>query len=161
MAEINDKYDHIGEFCQGVAIVVKDNLYGAVLTGGYEIIPPTYDYISPFREGYAQAIRKGECRILDLSGRECKRYNDKFIAIPSKYDEVREFNDGYAGKVYPDGAGVLPSSCCDRYRQKRTGWTDRKYIFPYPVESCPCYQWPPSCGVGKERQGRCHYHNHQ
>ena len=96
MAEIIDKYDHIGEFYQGVAIVVKDNLYGAVLTGGYEIVPPIYDYISPFKDGYAQAIRKGECRILDLSGRECKRYNDKFIAIPSKYDEVREFNDGYA-----------------------------------------------------------------
>lgn len=96
MVEIIDKYDHIGEFYQGVAIVVKDNLYGAVLTGGYEIVPPTYDYITPFRDGYAQAIRKGECRILDLSGRECKRYNDKFIAIPSKYDEVREFNDGYA-----------------------------------------------------------------
>ena len=96
MVEIIDKYDHIGEFYQGVAIVVKDNLYGAVLTGGYEIVPPTYDYISPFRDGYAQAIRKGECRILDLSGRECKRYNDKLIAIPSKYDEVREFKDGYA-----------------------------------------------------------------
>ena len=96
MVEIIDKYDHIGEFYQGVAIVVKDNLYGAVLTGGYEIVPPTYDYITPFRDGYAQAIRKGECRILDLSGRECKRYNDKLIAIPSKYDEVREFKDGYA-----------------------------------------------------------------
>ena len=96
MAEIIDKYDHIGEFYQGVAIVVKDKLYGAVLTGGYEIVPPIYDYISPFKDGYAQAIRKGECRILDLSGRECKRYNDKLIAIPSKYDEVREFKDGYA-----------------------------------------------------------------
>lgn len=61
-----------------------------------KLYPPTYDYISPFRDGYAQAIRKGECRILDLSGRECKRYNDKLIAIPSKYDEVREFKDGYA-----------------------------------------------------------------
>lgn len=96
MAEIINKYDHIGEFYQGVAIVVKDNLYGAVLTGGYEIVPPIYDYISPFKDGYAQAIRKGECRILDLSGRECKRYNDKLIAIPSKYDEVRDFKDGYA-----------------------------------------------------------------
>ena len=96
MAAIIDKYDHIGEFYQGVAIVVKDNLYGAVLTGGYEIVPPTYDYISPFRDGYAQAIRNGECRILDLSGRECKRYDDKWISILSKYDEVREFKDGYA-----------------------------------------------------------------
>ena len=90
------KYDHISEFHQGVAIVVKDDKYGAILVGGHEIISPSYDYISSFNEGYAQAIRKGECRILDLSGRECKRYSDKLIAIPSKYDEVREFKDGYA-----------------------------------------------------------------
>lgn len=96
MDNIKDKYDYIGEFHQGVAIVVKDSLYGAILMGGYEIILPIYDYISPFKDGYAQAIRKGECRILDLSGRECERYNEKLIATPSKYDEVREFKDGYA-----------------------------------------------------------------
>ena len=90
------KYDHISEFHQGVAIVVKDDKYGAILVGGHEIIAPSYDYISSFNDGYAQAIRKGECRILDLSGRECKRYGNKLIAIPSKYDEVREFKDGYA-----------------------------------------------------------------
>lgn len=96
MDNIKDKYDYIGEFHQGVAIVVKDDKYGAILVGGHEIIAPSYDYISSFNDGYAQAIRKGECRILDLSGRECKRYGNKLIAIPSKYDEVREFNDGYA-----------------------------------------------------------------
>ena len=96
MNDIKDKYDYIGEFHQGVAIVVKDDKYGAVLVGGHEIIPTTYDYISTFKDGYAQAIRKGECRTLDLSGRECKRYNDKLIGISSKYDEIREFKDGYA-----------------------------------------------------------------
>ncbi len=96
MNDIKDKYDYIGEFHQGVAIVVKDSFYGAILMGGHEIIAPSYDYISPFKEGYAQAIRKGECKILDLSGRECVRYNDKFIAIPPKYDSVRDFKNGYA-----------------------------------------------------------------
>ena len=74
MNDIKDKYDYIGNFHQGVAIVVKDSFYGAILMGGHEIIAPSYDYISPFKEGYAQAIRKGECKILDLSGRECKQY---------------------------------------------------------------------------------------
>ena len=96
MDNIKDKYDFIGEFHQGVAIVVKDDKYGAILVGGHEIISPTYDYISTFKDGYAQAIRKGECKILDLSGRECKKYNESLIAIPSKYDSVRDFNDGYA-----------------------------------------------------------------
>ena len=96
MNDIKDKYDYIGEFHQGVAIVVKESLYGAILMGGHEIIAPKYDYISTFKDGYAQAIRKGECKILDLSGRECKKYNESLIAIPSKYDSVRDFNDGYA-----------------------------------------------------------------
>lgn len=96
MNELNNKYDYIGEFHQGVAIVVKDDKYGAILMGGHEIIAPAYDYISPFKDGYAQAIKKGDCKILDLSGRECKRYNNRWIVIPSKYDYVREFNDGYA-----------------------------------------------------------------
>ena len=47
-----NNYDFVGEFNQGVAIVIKDNLYGAVTIGGYEIIPPIYDYISPFNDGY-------------------------------------------------------------------------------------------------------------
>ena len=76
MNELKNRYDYIGEFYQGVAIVVKNNLYGAILMGGHEIIPPTYDYISAFKDGYAHAIKKGECKILDLSGRECKKYND-------------------------------------------------------------------------------------
>lgn len=91
-----ETYDSIGEFIQGVAIVVKDDKYGAILMGGHEIIAPEYDYISSFRDGYAQAIRKGETKILDLSGRECKEYKGKMIAIPSKYDVVRDFKDGFA-----------------------------------------------------------------
>lgn len=96
MNDLSDKYDFIGEFHQGVAIVVKDAQYGAILMGGNEVIPPSYDYISIFNEGYAQAIRKGECVLLDLSGRECKLYEGKQIAIPAKYDFVRDFKNGYA-----------------------------------------------------------------
>lgn len=40
MDNIKDKYDYIGEFHQGVAIVVKESLYGAILMGGHEIIVP-------------------------------------------------------------------------------------------------------------------------
>ena len=108
---IKEKYDYIGEFYQGVAIVVKDDKYGAILVGGHEIIPPTYDYISTFKDGYAQTIRKGECKILDLSGRECKKYNDKIIPIPPKYDSVRDFKNGYACVSLNGKWGVIDTEC--------------------------------------------------
>ena len=96
MDSIKDKYDYIGEYHQGVAIVVKDDKYGAILVGGHEIISPTYDYISAFKDGYAKAFLKGVFKILNLAGQECKIYNDKLIVIPAKYDSVRDFKNGYA-----------------------------------------------------------------
>lgn len=115
MDNIKDKYDYIGDFNQGVAIVVKNNLYGAVLMGGNEIIAPSYDYISPFKDGYAQAIRKGECKILDLSGRECKQYEGKLIAIPAKYDSVRDFKNGYACVQINGKWGAIDVNCNEIY----------------------------------------------
>ena len=38
MAEINDKYDHIGEFYQGVAIVIKNDKYGAITTDAINFV---------------------------------------------------------------------------------------------------------------------------
>ena len=96
MDNIKDKYDYIGEFHQGVAIVVKNDLYGAILMGGHEIISPTYDYISTFKDGYAQAIRKGECVTINLSGRKCVCCENKIIEIGEAYDEVRNFYNGLA-----------------------------------------------------------------
>lgn len=112
---MNDKYDYISDFNQGVAIVVKNNLYGVILMGGNEIIAPSYDYISPFKDGYAQAIRKGECKILDLSGRECKQYEGKLIAIPAKYDSVRDFKNGYACVQLNGKWGAIDVDCNEIY----------------------------------------------
>mgnify|MGYP002170461454 CR=1 FL=1 len=98
-----NNYDFVGEFNQGVAIVIKDNLYGAVTIGGYEIIPPIYDYISPFNDGYAEAIQKGECKTLDLSGKEFKNTvpeqkkdikNKSLFATTEKYDSIERLNNG-------------------------------------------------------------------
>lgn len=59
---IKDKYDYIGDFNQGVAIVVKNNLYGVILMGGYEIIAPSYDYISPLRKAMHKLFVKVNAR---------------------------------------------------------------------------------------------------
>lgn len=112
---MTDRYDYVGDFNQGVAIVVKDDLYGVILMGGNEIIAPSYDYISPFKDGYAQAIRKGECKILDLSGRECKHYEGKLIAIPAKYDSVRDFKNGYACVQLNGKWGAIDVNCNEIY----------------------------------------------
>ena len=107
MDSIKDKYDYIGEFHQGVAIVVKDSFYGAILMGGHEIIAPSYDYISAFKDGYAQAIRKGECITINLSGRKCVCCENKIIEIGEAYDEVRNFYNGLACVRQKDKWGVI------------------------------------------------------
>ena len=111
MDNITEKYDYIGEFNQGIAIVVKNNLYGAILVGGHEIIAPAYDYISPFKDGYAKAFLKGHFKILNLVGQECKIYKDKLIVIPTKYDSVRDFKNGYACVELNKKWGVIDTDC--------------------------------------------------
>ena len=107
MNDIKDKYDYVGEFHQGIAIVVKNEKYGAILMGGYEIIAPTYDYISTFTDGYAQAIRNGECITINLSGRNCISCETQIIEIGEKYDEVGKFYNGLACVRKQDKWGVI------------------------------------------------------
>lgn len=76
--EIEDstKYDYVYQSLNGISIVVKDGLYGAVLLGGKEIIPPKYHFISPFKNGIAYAIKEDEIVNINLSGIE---YVNKII----------------------------------------------------------------------------------
>lgn len=101
------KYDYIGEFHEGVAIVVKDSLYGAILMGGHEIIAPAYDYISSFKNGYAQAIKNGVCITINLSGNESASSGNKVIEVPKIYDEVRDYYNGVACVRKQDRWGVI------------------------------------------------------
>ncbi len=50
-----DKIEVISEYKQGVAIVKKNNLFGAIRVGGKEIIKPIYEKLSDFDCGYAKA----------------------------------------------------------------------------------------------------------
>ena len=111
------KYDFIGEFHQGVAIVVKNGKYGAILQGGHEIIGPSYDYISPFKEGYADAIKNGIYFVLNLSGNMCVKDGSDYIEIPNKYQQARDFKDGLCcvchdekwGAIDKNGHEVIPT----------------------------------------------------
>ena len=101
------KYDFIGEFHQGVAIVVKNGKYGAILQGGHEIIGPSYDYISPFKEGYADAIKNGIYFVLNLSGNMCVKDGSDYIEIPSRYQQARDFKDGLCCVCHDDKWGAI------------------------------------------------------
>lgn len=117
MATIDNKYDWIGDYHQGVAIVVKKGKYGAILQGGYEIINPSYDYISPFRDGYADAIKSGFVFVLNLSGNMCVKDGTDYIEIPNKYQQARDFKDGLCcvchdekwGAIDKNGHEVIPT----------------------------------------------------
>ena len=111
------KYDFIGEFHQGVAIVVKNGKYGAILQGGHEIIDPSYDYISSFKDGYADAIKNGIFFILNLSGNMCVKDGIDYMEIPRKYQQARDFKDGLCcvcrsekwGAIDKNGHEIIPT----------------------------------------------------
>ena len=98
---MND-YDYIGEFNQGIAIVIKNEKFGAMVMGGKEIIPPTFQYIAPFDNGFADAIKNDKFVKINMSGNICIEDDGELIAIPEQYDEVKEFHEGIAS-VCKDG----------------------------------------------------------
>ncbi len=88
------KYDIVGEFNQGIAIVVKNGKYGAIMVGGKEIVPPIYDALTEFTDGLAKVEYKGEERIVNLSGQIQVKRDDGLIFIPEIYDWGRDFRGG-------------------------------------------------------------------
>ena len=88
--------DSIGAYHQGVAIFKSGDKYGVMLTGGNVLLHPKYDYITPFNNGYAQAIRNGLCVVIDFSGKEYKTFGETLVPLLAEYDMVRDFHDGLA-----------------------------------------------------------------
>ena len=109
MAEINNKYDHIGEFYQGVAIVIKNDKYGAIMIGGKEIVPPIYEELSEFKDGYAVAKWNSEERIVNLSGQIRVSKDDKEIYLPEEYDWGFDFIEDICVVVKNDKYGIIDS----------------------------------------------------
>lgn len=109
MNNISDRYDQINDFINGVATVIKDNLYGVIVYGGLEIIPPSYEYIGPFNSGIAVAIKNGQCVYIDLSENFYAKNGTEYVKLESidKYDEVRDFHFGLACVRVEDKWGVI------------------------------------------------------
>lgn len=93
------KYDDVGDFHNGRAMVVSNNKYGYIDKRGNEIIPCTFDYDMEattdhdFHEGLARIERDGKSGFIDVNGN---------VVIPLVYDGADDFSEGLAW-VYSNG----------------------------------------------------------
>ena len=74
------------DFCEGLAPVLKDGLWGFVNTEGVEVIPCQYKSVKYFKGGYSPVIKE-LCGIIDKQGNEI---------IPCQYEGVYNFKGDYA-----------------------------------------------------------------
>jgi hypothetical protein len=74
------------DFCEGLAPVLKDGLWGFVNTEGGEVIPCQYKAVKYFKGGYSPVIKE-LCGIIDKQGNEI---------IPCQYEGVYNFRGDYA-----------------------------------------------------------------
>jgi hypothetical protein len=95
---LSARYDEIADFSEGMAIVKKNNLYGAINLNGQEIIKPSFDMISDYQEGLAVFLRNGKYGFLDKQG---------FVAVAPLYDWVAPFAGGQARAQLNKMFGVI------------------------------------------------------
>ena len=100
-------YDETPIFKQGIAIVRSYGKFGAIMVGGKEIVPPIYDGLSEFKDGYAIAKWNDEERVVNLSGQICVSKDDKKIFLPEEYDWGYDFVENVCVVVKNDKYGII------------------------------------------------------
>jgi hypothetical protein len=95
---LSARYDDIAEFSEGMAIVKKNNQFGAINLTGQEIVKPQYDMISDFSEGLAVFLKNGKYGFIDRQG---------FAVIAPIYDWVSSFKNGQCRAQFNKLFGVL------------------------------------------------------
>lgn len=86
--ELSAKYDKIGKFEKGVAIVRKNDMVGVINSEGKEIIKPEYDKISAFgNDGIAYTHKKDLVGLITREGR---------VIVDNSYDYIGHFKSGNA-----------------------------------------------------------------
>jgi len=95
---LSAKYDDMADFSEGLAIVKKNNLFGAINLNGQEIIKPSFDLISDYAEGMAVFLKNGKYGFLDKQG---------FVAIAPMYEWVSSFKNGQARAQFNKSFGVI------------------------------------------------------
>lgn len=100
-------YDESPIFKHGIAIVRRNGKFGAVMVGGKEIVPPIYDDLSEFKNGYAVAKWNNEERIINLSGQIRVLKGNKEIFLPEEYDWGFDFIEDICVVVKNDKYGII------------------------------------------------------
>ncbi len=93
-AEITKRYDKVGNYKEGRAVVVDEvwpewqNRYGVVDEEGNIIIPVEYSYIYDYCEGMTSAnLNRGKNAYFDIEGNKVTSF---------RYDTTRDFHEGVA-----------------------------------------------------------------
>ena len=100
-------YDESPIFKQGIAIVRRYGKFGAVMVGGKEIVPPIYDDLSEFKDGFAVAKWNNEERVVNLSGQVQVFKDNKEIFLPEEYDWGFDFIEDICVVVKDDKYGII------------------------------------------------------
>ena len=89
LAKVLSNYDNVGDFHDGLAMVVKDGKVGYINKYGEEIVPCKYDDsgVTNFSEGFATVRKDAYWGFIDKSGKEIT----KMI-----YSSANDFKDGFA-----------------------------------------------------------------
>ena len=67
------KYDEVGSFSEGLAVVMKDDKYGYINKKGEEVVEPKYDDASSFSEGIAPVREGDNWYIIDKKGKVIRK----------------------------------------------------------------------------------------
>ena len=94
MTNEDKDFDEVYPYKQGIALVKKGAHFGAIMVGGKQILPPIYESLTDFENGYATAKYYGEERVINLSGQVQVRNDDEQFFLPEEYDWGWDFEDG-------------------------------------------------------------------
>ena len=100
-------YDESPIFKQGIAVVKRGGKFGAIMVGGKEIVPPIYDDLSEFENGYATVKWNNETRIVNLSGQIQVLKDGKEIFLPEEYDWGFDFVENLCVVVKNNKYGIV------------------------------------------------------
>ena len=95
---IPPKYDWVGVFKEGLAVVSKNGRQGYIDKMGKVKIPLEYLEAEPFKDGYAIVMKNDKYGVINKAN---------LIQIPFEYDEMGEFNDGLAYAGVDDKYGFI------------------------------------------------------
>ncbi len=100
-------YDESPIFKQGIAVVKRGGKFGAIMVGGKELVPPIYDDLSEFENGYATVKWNNETRIVNLSGQIQVLKDGKEIFLPEEYDWGFDFVENLCVVVKNNKYGIV------------------------------------------------------